>query len=311
MNVLITGACGYIGSVLTAMMAERGHRVFACDNNLQATDPPNIVRRYRSSFDDDHIVHQLQLYKIDLIVHLAATSTVGPDATDPLSYLNNNTAKTITFLNKLKDIKWKGHFVFASTAAVYDACNEALSEGSLVKPASVYGLSKSLCETALQYAKQSGIKTTVFRFFNVAGAYNGFGEEQEDTHLLSKICHSVANDQELVVFGDDYPTRDRTCVRDYVHVCDICEAIIWALEDERQGVYNLGTERGLTVKEMIEQFEMHTGQTVTWKVGPRRPGDVPCLIANPSLFCRMSGFQYKYSVRDIINSSWEYYKNGI
>lgn len=307
MNVLVTGACGYIGSVLCSMLEKQGHRVFACDNNLQAVDPPNVIRRLRSSFEHDHIVHQLQVYSIDMIVHLAATSTVGPDATDPLAYLSNNTAKTILFLEKLKTIGWKGHFVFASTAAVYESNSEPLREWSPVEPSSVYGISKALCEDAIRYASKYGIKTTTFRFFNVAGAYNGFGEEEGDTHLLSKICHSVVNDQELIVFGDDYPTRDGTCIRDYVHVGDVCAAIIWALEEEKQGIYNLGTERGLTVKEMIEQFEMHTGHRVRWTVGPRRPGDVSHLVADPSLFCRMSGFEYKYSVRDIINSSWEHY----
>lgn len=307
MKVLVTGACGYIGSVLCSMLSEQGHKVFACDNNLDAPDPPNVVRRLRSSFEDDFIIHLVRVYDIDLIVHLAATSTVGPDSTDPLLYLSNNTAKTTIFLEKLKNAYWKGHFVFASTAAVYESCRVPLKEHFNIEPSSVYGFSKRLCEQIVNHANCYDIKTTTFRFFNVAGSYNGFGEEEGDTHLLSRICHSVANNEQLVVYGDDYPTRDGTCIRDYVHVGDVCAAIIWALEEEKEGTYNLGSEHGTTVTEMIEQFTMHTGRAVDYTVGPRRSGDVPSLIADPSLFCRMSGFQYKYSIRDIINSSWEQY----
>lgn len=305
MNVLVTGACGYIGKVLCSMFIEQGHRVFACDNDLQAADPPNVIRRYRSSFDHDYIVREMQIYNIDTVVHLAATSTVGPDSTDPLLYHHNNTAKTIAFLHKLKEAGWNGHIVFASTAAVYDEYDRSVYETDNLKPISVYGTTKLNCEKVLHHWE----KKTIFRFFNVAGAHNGFGEEQDDTHLLSRICHGVVNDQELVVFGDDYPTRDGTCIRDYVHVADICSAIIHAAEEEVYGTFNLGTDRGMTVKEMIEQFEMHTGHHVKWSVGPRRSGDQPYLVANPAWFMRKTGFQYKYAIRDIINSSWNHYGN--
>jgi UDP-glucose 4-epimerase len=303
MKVLVTGACGYIGKVLCSMLIEQGHRVFACDNDLHASDPPNVIRRYRCSFDDDYIIREMQIYNIDVVVHLAATSTIGPDATDPLLYHYNNTARTIAFLHKLKKFNWDGQIVFASTAAVYDYYDRPVHEADRLIPSSLYGRTKQECEKIFQHWDNK----TIFRFFNVAGAYNGFGEEQGDTHLLSKICHSIINDQELIVFGNDYPTRDNTCVRDYVHVADVCSAIILAAEEEVQGTYNLGTERGLTVKEMIDQFEMHTGQRVFWKFGARREGDQPYLVANPNWFIRKTGFQYKYTIRDIINSSWEHY----
>lgn len=305
MNVLVTGACGYIGKVLCSMFIEQGHRVFACDNDLHAADPPNVIRRYRSSFDHDYIIREMQIYNIDTVVHLAATSTVGPDSINPLLYYHNNTAKTIAFLHKLQEAKWDGHIIFASTAAVYSGSAFPVREADNIGPGSVYGQTKLDCENVLKYWK----KTTIFRFFNVAGAHNGFGEEQGDTHLLSRICHGVINDQELIVFGDDYRTRDGTCVRDYVHVADICNAIILAAEEEVYGTYNLGTERGMSVKEMIEQFELHTGHRVKWSVGPRRSGDQRYLVANPAWFMRKTGFQYKYTIRDIINSSWNHYGN--
>lgn len=307
MNVLVTGACGYIGMVLCSMLHEQGHHVFACDNNLNAADPPSVVRRYRSSFEIDYIIREMLLYDIDVVVHLAATSTIGPDRDDPLLYHHNNTAKTTAFLHRLKEVGWDGHIIFASTAAVYDEYDRPVYETDNLAPVSVYGESKLNCEKILRH----WAKRTIFRFFNVAGAYNGFGEETEDTHLISKICNAALTGATLTVFGDSYPTRDGTCVRDYVHVADICSAIIHAAEEEVYGVFNLGTDRGLTVKEIIDQFDMHTGQSTIWNVGPERYGDMPYLVANPGWFIKKTGFQYKYTIRDIINSSWEHFKNGI
>lgn len=312
MKVLITGSSGYIGSVLAERMRERGITLLGCDNNLAVKEPPNtFIRRLRSSFEEDFTVSTAIVYGIDVIVHLAATSTVGPDATNPLDYYENNTAKTITLVKKLKDRGWKGHLIFASTAAVYQAGETAVTEHSPLEPTCVYGNSKLLCEQVLKSCDRHNIKVTSFRFFNVAGAYNGFGEEHEDTHLLSKICRSVIDNQELTVFGTSYSTRDGTCIRDYVHVVDICDAIMHAIDHQVYGTYNLGTKKGTSVKEMIEQFEMHTGKEVKWKAGYARPGDQPYLVADSSKFERMSGFQYTYSLRDIINSSWEHFKNGI
>lgn len=312
MRALITGSSGYIGSVLAERMREQGVPLLGCDNNLALEEAPNtFIRRLRSSFDDDFTVSTAIAYNIDIIVHLAATSTVGPDATNPLDYYENNTAKTITFVKKLKDRGWKGHFIFASTAAVYRAGDDTVTEFSPLEPSCVYGHSKLICEQVLKSCKNYGIDVTSFRFFNVAGAYNGFGEESEDTHLISKICSSVFYDKDLTVYGDSYPTRDGTCIRDYVHVVDICNAIECAIHNEVYGTFNLGTTKGTSVKEVIEQFEMHTGQKVKWKAGPNRPGDQPFLVADSSKFERTSGFQYTYSLRDIINSSWEHFKNGI
>lgn len=307
MNVLVTGACGYIGSVLCSMLVEQGHSVFACDNNLDAADPPNVVRRYRSSFESEHIIREMFTYNIDVVVHLAASSTVGPDKDNPLLYHDNNTAKTTTFLHGLKMAEWDGHIIFASTAAVYDQYDRPVYETDNLLPASVYGESKLNCEKVLRHWE----KRTIFRFFNVAGAYNGFGEEAEDTHLISRMCSSAINGSELIVYGDHYPTRDGTCVRDYVHVADVCDAIILAAEEEVYGIYNLGRQTGITVKEMIDQFLLHTGQDIIWSIGPGRYGDLPYLVASPGWFMRKTGFQYKYSIRDIIISSWEHYKNGI
>lgn len=310
MKVMITGSAGYIGSVLAARLRERNALILGCDDSVAVPYPFELVAyRYQCSFDDDIIASAA--LSCDVVVHLAATSTVGPDALNPLDYYHNNTARTINLIKRLKDMRWKGHFIFASTAAVYRATDSPVTELSPVEPTCVYGQSKLLCEQVLKSCPNYGIDVTSFRFFNVAGAYNGFGEESEDTHLISRICSSVVNGEELTVYGDAYPTRDGTCVRDYVHVVDICDAILHAINHEVYGTYNLGTTKGTSVKEIIEQFEMHTGQEVKWKVGPNRPGDQPFLVADSSKFERMSGFQYTYSLRDIINSSWEHFKNGI
>jgi UDP-glucose 4-epimerase len=312
MNVLITGSSGYIGSVLAQRMREANIKLFGCDNNLTgsyATD--TFIRHFKISFDDPFVVRHVIQYKIDAIVHLAATSTVGPDATNPLDYYENNAARTITFVKRLKDAGWTGHIIFASTAAVYASSRKPVTEDFMIEPLGVYGHSKYMCEQVLNMCRIHGIKVTSFRFFNVAGAYNGLGEEKEDTHLISKICSSVLNNKELTVYGDDYPTHDGTCVRDYVHVCDISNAITLAIERGIEGTYNLGTKRGTSVKEIIDQFELYTERKVKWNVGPRRPGDQPFLVTDSTEYEKKSGFKYSYSLKDIINSSWEHFKNGI
>jgi UDP-glucose 4-epimerase len=313
MRVLVTGSHGYIGSVLSKILKERGcELILGCDNDLTKDNAEWLfTRRLRSSFDDDFTVDQILQYKIDVIVHLAATSTVGPDAQDPWLYYLNNTARTIAFLYKLKQVGWKGHIIFASTAAVYGSYDRPVKEVDTRSPSSIYGHSKLLCERMLMHARRHDINTTTFRFFNVAGAYNGIGEEAEDTHLISKICNAALAGDPVSVYGNLYPTRDGTCIRDYVHVADICDAIIHSAENEVYGTYNLGTQRGISVTEMIEQFNMHTGQDVRYVISGPRQGDSPFLVADPGLFERQSGFMYKYTIRDIINSSWEHFKNGI
>ena len=175
------------------------------------------------------------------------------------------------------------------------------------EPVSNYGNSKLQCERMLDYCSLYGINTTSFRFFNVAGAYDEFGEEYEDSHLISRLRVSAINNSSVTVYGNDYSTPDGTCIRDYVHVLDICRAQCFAAQNKIYGTYNLGSKQGTSVLEVIDVFNKQTNNNVTFEVGPRRKGDVPFLVADPTKFTLL-GFTYKYNMEHIIDSSWKHFK---
>lgn len=311
-NVAVTGSHGYIGSVLRKMLTDSGVNVYACDNRWDLSLLPVDFNAYAKqvlawSYDSDQFVSAVIANKIKTIYHLAGTSLVGPDAMDPLLYYWNNTARTTTLLKKLSDRGWRGHIIFSSTAAVYGGSDQPLQETDIPAPNSVYGASKLFTEQILAHADKYGMKATTFRFFNVAGALGEMGEEHEDTHLVSRLCMAAIDNSTINVFGVDYPTHDGTCVRDYVDVRDICRAQIHAAENGVYGTYNLGTKTGTSVLEMIKIFNEETNNNVVWQQADRRAGDAPSLTADPTKFQR-TGFEYKYDVRDVITSSWEYFR---
>lgn len=318
MNVFVTGSHGYIGSVLCKTLTESGYTVFACDNQMTFEDmavSKYYKDGYKASFESDWIIHKILSNKIDTIFHLAASSLLGPSATDPLLYYWNNTAKTIELLRKLALVGWKGHIVFSSTAAVYGDQPEIVHETSPLKPCNYYGRSKLMCEEALAAAEMYGIKATIFRYFNVAGAYDDVGQDSGEPHIITRICNAALSPSApLTVFGHDYPTATGTCIRDYVHVRDICRAQVFAMDNKFYGTYNLGTLHGTSTLDLIKQFESVNKVRVPYKFGERREGDPCFLVANPSQFVA-KGFNYLYSETPyILSSAWKYFKgkyNGI
>lgn len=319
MNVLVTGSHGYIGSVLCKVLTEAGHSVIAVDNKKFLGGDFRYFRTvYNHSFDSDMVANLVMTENIEVIYHMAATSLVGPDALDPVEYYWNNVARTTNMVHKLIERGWKGRIVFASTAAVYSPQSNMLGlpfdEWSRRDPASVYGRTKAICEDVLSYAARYGIKTSIFRFFNVAGAVDDLGEEHEDTHLISRICNAALGHSNMVVYGDNFDTPDGTCIRDYVHVLDVCRAMAHPRPEKLSEVYNLGTGQGASVKQVIEFFECVTGVNVPYTVVERRAGDVAKLVADGSAFVRDTGFQYQHSfLVDIVETSWDYFrsKNGV
>lgn len=314
MNVVVTGCNGYIGSILSEILIERGYNVLGCD--LVGVHPNSKLVNFCIDFSDNRFIDCIVRGNVKTIFHLAATSLVGPSYTDPLSYYDNNVAKTISFLQKLKTVGWKGHIVFASTAAVYgnNSNKDSFVESDPLNPVNHYGQSKLICENVLNACRSYDITETNFRFFNVVGSYKDFGEENNDTHLLSRLCYSAINNQPFYLFGDDYPTRDGTCIRDYVHVVDVCEAQILASErlNNCTQTYNLGTHRGTSVYEMIAAFKKYTKQRIDVVVDKRRMGDPANLIANPNLFTGSTGFEYNHSsLKEMIKSTWEHFKKGV
>ena len=311
MNVLVTGSHGYIGSVLCKTLTEAGHTVFACDiKPYLGGDFEYLHAVYNRSFDDDEVLDCITNNKIDTIFHLAASSLLGPSATDPLLYYYNNTARTINLLNRLRNRNWKGHIIFSSTAAVYGDQGRIVTESDPLQPCNHYGHSKLMCEQAINVARMYGIKTTTFRYFNVSGAYDDRGQSAGEPHIITRICNAAAGKEPLMIFGDDYETFDGTCMRDYVHVRDVCRAQMHAMEDKIQGIYNLGTQDGTSVLNIINTFKDVNNVDFDYEFGPRRIGDPAYLVASPWKFMD-TGFEYKHStLEEIVKSAWSYY-NGI
>lgn len=321
MKVAVTGSHGYIGSVLCKTLTEKGIDVYACDNkDYLGGDFRYLKSVQRSSYDDMSFIHTIMSNQIETIFHLGASSLLGPSATDPLLYYWNNTARTTIMLRELVKQGWKGHIIFSSTAAVYGAQDHAVTETSPLTPCNHYGHSKLMCERVLDVAPLYGIDVTVFRYFNVAGAYDDIGQDFGEPHIITRICNAAAGDAPLNVFGDDYPTDDGTCIRDYVHVRDVCEAQIHAMNLQRgsriRGVnkYNLGTSTGTSVHQIISAFMDVNRIEVPYSIAGRREGDPAFLVANPEKFVD-TGFEYQYSsIEQIVESAWDYYKgksNGI
>lgn len=320
-TAIVTGAYGYIGSVLCRMLRERDYFVVGIDNDPRAKsdwvssaciDRVDVCNDYLlDDFASESGLHVFREYKDATIFHLAANSLLGPSAYDPLSYYENNTAKT---LKLLQTIVPTNRLVFASTAATYAITDKPVKETSKIDPPNNYGRSKLWCEQMIDSSYSIlELKATSFRFFNVIGAYGGLGQLPETPHIINQLCDRSLKGETFTINGDDFPTLDGTCVRDYVHVADICAAMIHAdgyMRDSRKPMhekFNLGTNYGQSVKQIVDIFR-NTCYDVPVEVGARRAGDPPFLVADPSKFIKKTGFMYEHSsdLEAMIKSAWEY-----
>ena len=258
-HYVVTGAAGYIGSVLAKKLKQSGHTVTTVD--LKATYP---------AYTDDHWPHTCfssELFlkhiidkRVDGIFHLAAHSLLGPSVSDPLPYFINNAGRTAEMVNTLIQNGWNGKFVFASTAATYGAQPHLVNEDSLKAPINPYGMSKYHAEQILENAWEAyGFSSVIFRFFNVAGADYDVGQARDEPHILTQLSKAAAEGRPFKLYGGDYDTRDGTCVRDYIHVLDIVNCHLMALDvlDDSNGCFkfNLGTSNGTTNLELVKAFQ--------------------------------------------------------
>lgn len=317
--ILVTGGAGYIGSHTVRELKERGRDVVVYDNlvtgHLRAVGDAPFVKG--DIFDKELLMKTFAEYKVDAVVHFAAYSLVGESMSDPAKYYRNNVAGTLSLLDAMLESGVK-RLVFSSSAATYGDTGEGLiTEDSPQCPTSVYGQTKLMMEQFMSdYDKAYGMRYVALRYFNAAGAHvsGEIGEaHRPETHLIPIILQAALGQRSHIgIFGDDYPTRDGTCIRDYIHITDLADAHIRALDYLENGgrstYYNLGNGNGFSVKEVIETARRVTGRDIPAKVEGRRPGDPATLVASSDKIKRELGWKPAFdSLEEIVASAWKWH----
>lgn len=330
-KILVTGGCGYIGSHTIVDLIENGYEVISVDNNSRSND--NVlkgieqitgekVKNYKvdlCNFDDTFAIFQ-ENEDITGIIHFAAYKSVGESVNKPLMYFENNLTSLINLLKCVQEFQTP-HFVFSSSCTVYGNPDEIpVTEKTVLKPAeSPYGYTKQMGEQIVnEFAKSSGTQSILLRYFNPAGAHPSIaiGEMPagKPENLIPAITQTaIGRIAKLSVHGSDYPTRDGSCIRDYVHICDLANAHTLSLkylEGEKSTrvceVFNLGSGNGVSVLEAIHAFEKVSGVKLNYELGPRRPGDVVAVYANNDLAKELLGWNPKFSLEEMMATAWKW-----
>jgi UDP-glucose-4-epimerase GalE len=319
MHILVTGGAGYIGSHAVKLFLARGHDVWVYDNlyagHRAAVPAERLI--VADLADLPRLDHAVLSNRIEACVHFAAYTYVGESVREPGKYYQNNLVNTLNLMECLRrNGVWR--FIFSSTAATYGSPDVIpILEDARQHPINPYGSSKLAIERALaDYATAYGWGYTALRYFNAAGASpdGRIGEDHDpETHLIPLIIQTAMGQRPAIeIFGTDYPTPDGTCIRDYIHVDDLADAHLLALEHLQQGqgaCYNLGIGRGYSVREVIRAVEEVTGKKVNVKEGPRRAGDPPVLVASSEKIQRTLGWKPRYTeLRAIIETAWNWHR---
>lgn len=331
-KILVTGGCGYIGSHTIVDLIEHGYEVISVDNNTRSNTrmlagiekiTGKVVKNYKvdlCDFDDTRAIFQ-ENEDISGIIHFAAYKAVGESVEQPLLYFDNNLSSLINLLKCVAEFEIP-YFVFSSSCTVYGSPDKIpVTEQTPIKPAeSPYGATKQMGEEIIrEISKSSAItKNVLLRYFNPVGAHPSamIGELPigKPNNLVPVITQTaIGKLSQVNVFGGDYDTRDGSCIRDYVHVCDIAHAHTLALDYLMAGkakskaeVFNLGTGKGVTVLEAIKAFEKVSGQALNYTIGPRRPGDVPAIYANNALAIRALNWDIQYDIDAMMATAWKW-----
>jgi UDP-arabinose 4-epimerase len=317
-NILVTGGAGYIGSHTAKALAARGFTPVVYDNLIYGHRSavqwgPFIEGDIR---DRVRLVDTLRNYDISAVLHFAAFAYVGESMRSPGQYFGNNVTGSLSLLDAVQETGVR-HVVFSSSCATYGIPDRMpIAEDTPQVPINPYGETKLIVERALRwYGVAHGITSVALRYFNAAGAdpEGQIGElHQPETHLIPLVLQAAFTGTPLDVFGDDYPTPDRTCIRDYVHVSDLADAHVLALEYLLDGgpsdALNLGTGNGYSVREVIDAAQAITGRNVPYRVVPRRPGDPAILIADPSRAERILGWRAQRSaLHNMVSTAWTWH----
>ena len=318
MRVFVTGGAGYIGSVVAEWLLQQGHAVVVGDNLVRGhrdAVPPGAAFVQVDLLDGEQLTRELREHRIDAVVHMAAESLVGESVIHPARYYRTNVLGGLALLDAMR-AAGVGVIVFSSSAAVYgDRAKQPIEEDDPPAPTNPYGECKLAFERALGwYGRAYGTRAVSLRYFNAAGATTRCGERHDpETHLIPIVLQAAAGQRPLVtVYGDDYPTRDGTCVRDYVHVLDIAAAHALALDaltaGHPGGAYNLGCGGdGYTVREVIDAAAAVTKHEIPVVVGARRPGDPAVLVAATGRATEHLGWRPRHQdLVEIIRSAWEW-----
>lgn len=316
MRVLVTGGAGYIGSVVSEQLVNDGHEVVVYDN-LSKGHRDAVVAGARlveaDLLDADTLRRTLDGNRVEAVIHMAAFSLVGESVAAPSKYYHNNVVAGLVLLDTMRECEVK-RIVFSSTAATYGEPEaQPIFESAPTNPTNPYGETKLAIERAMRWYEQAyGIRYASLRYFNAAGASEKCGEDHDpETHIIPITLQVAAGKRSHVeIYGEDYPTADGTCVRDYIHVIDLARAHILALDilDERSAIYNLGCGgAGYSVRDVIDTARRVTGKEIPIRMGPRRPGDPAVLIASSDKIKQELGWQPQFQDLElIIESAWRW-----
>jgi UDP-glucose 4-epimerase len=316
MRVLVTGGAGYIGSVVAAQLLAAGHEVTVLDDlsTGYADAVPPGAHFVKGTLRD--CAAEVLADGIDAVLHFAAKSLVGESVADPAKYWHGNLGASIALLEAMRVLHVR-RIVFSSTAAVYGEPERTpIEEGDPTRPTSPYGASKLAIDTTLtEFARLYGFAPVSLRYFNVAGAYRGEGgawlgeRHRPETHLIPNVLAAALENRPVNVFGTDYPTPDGTCVRDYIHVTDLADAHLRALdacEPGRHRIYNLGSQAGFSVREVVDVCRQVTGIDVAVNQTARRPGDPAVLVASSARIKTDLGWAASRDLREMASDAWTF-----
>ena len=310
-KIFVTGGSGYIGSVVVRDLLAKGYGVVIFDNIERGhkENVPSEVKLIRGDLrNESDIMEAMKAEKPDAVIHFAAYALVGESMADPMMYFENNVKGGINLLKAMQTVGCN-RIIFSSTCASYGEPKELPIEETMPQcPTNPYGQSKLMFEQmAIWLMNNNGFQPTFLRYFNAAGAAYGMVEDHDpETHIIPNVLKvALGKKPEVMIFGDDYPTRDGTCIRDYVHLKDLSSAHILALETGATGAFNLGTGKGISVKEIVDACRKVTGHPIPVKMCPRRPGDPPALYASGNKARQILGWNPMYSdVETIVRDAW-------